>query len=245
VIGRLKLPTQIYIPSPSRGGRAFAPTEKRIHPPSAKGGGYVKPGGGLWTSTFETHGEQGWFNWCSSEQPNWLHRFGYLLEPVECRVFEIATKKDHDKFHDRYARPLPSPDFEREWKMPMGRDGLGILSCVIDWEAVLADADAVRLVNPWEMRWGGEEGGRWAHTITFYGWDCESTWWSRWLFDGKAKRISLPDVICPECHGTGWEKKPDYSAYTPGGEHLDQLSEIFERAVECPACGGSGRRPDD
>lgn len=241
MIERVKLPTQIFIPSPARGGRPFAPSEKRIHPPSVKGGGFGKPGGGLWTSTFETHGETGWFNWCSYEQPNWLHRFGYLLEPVECRVFQIATKEDHDEFHDRYARPLPSPDFEREWKMPMGRDGLGILSCLIDWEAALEDVDAVRLLRPWRMGLTSEGGGRWAHTITFYGWDCESTWWSRWLFEGKPKKIALEDVMCHECKGTGWEKEPDYSNYKPGG---DDLEKVYALAVECPACKGSGRRPD-
>lgn len=244
MIERVKLPTQIYIPSPARGGRAFAPTEKRIHPPGVKGGGFGKPGGGLWTSTFETHAETGWFNWCVSEQPNWLHRFGYLLEPVECRVIQIATKKDHDEFHDRYARPHPYERDIAEWKKPLGETGSGILSCMIDWEAVAGDADAVRLVNPWEMRWGGELEGRWSHTITFYGWDCESTWWSRWLFQGKAKRVPLEDLMCHECEGTGWEKEPDYSNYTPGGDHLEDLNKIYDLAVECPACKGSGRRPD-
>ena len=163
-----KLPTQAHVNSRK-------PSADRFEPPMSgkSGGGFGKPSGGFWTSTFDTLTEDGWVAWCRAERFRECGRSEtvevWLLEPVVCRVYEVRTKHDNLEFHQQYG-------VEWEGSQYMMYSG-------IDWLAVADDYDAVRLVNPYA------DGIRFSDIAsTFYGWDCESTLWLRWAFEDSLRK---------------------------------------------------------
>lgn len=140
-------------------------------------GEYRKPRRGLWTSTAETMYDDGWLNWCRGEHfADYDH--AWLIQPAECRVITIDGPETCDRFHARYN---VITERERAQARQYGFRASG----GIDWELVCADCDAVRLLNPYhpDIRFGNPS--------TFYTWDCESTFWFRWMFTGKPERLPL------------------------------------------------------
>jgi hypothetical protein len=125
---------------------------------------FIKPNGGLWTSTL-VDGSSAWVEWCRAEEfgePDAQH--WYVLEPdPAARVYIIDSLADLNRLIAMY----PHPDKEqRLYSRFFG---------YIDFEAVSQDYDAIHLT----------EAGQWATRYSepsLNGWDCESTVWFRWCF---------------------------------------------------------------
>lgn len=131
---------------------------------------FVKPAGGMWTSTYIAEGHtSGWINWCRDEE------FGdvdilrwFLLTPSPgARVLTIDSIADMDAMYTCYS------DYSLSY---------AYLN-MIDFEAMARDYDAMRITAR----------GQWATRLclprNLYGWDCESTCWFRWSFT-KIKEVS-------------------------------------------------------
>lgn len=164
------------------------PTEEGFIEPSHgdRAGPWVKPNGGLWTSTFDGPYGSAWCQWCIGEQfygrgisdqavDNEYVRFNvrahiYKLTPrADARIYEIGSLDDLQRLVDTYGAPSVWSNLDvAHSSMPREYP---------DWLAMAADFDGVRLT----------EGGQWATRLSMpanlYGWDCESTLWLRWCFD--------------------------------------------------------------
>lgn len=126
--------------------------------------GWVKPHGGLWTSSYLGPKRiSGWVEWCRVEVPELAKGTLWLLEPDKsARIAVIDTYSDLDQLLSKYA-------------LVGGLlDDLGIR--YLDYEAMALDFDGLHLTDR----------GQWATRLSFpfnlYGWDCESTLWFRWAF---------------------------------------------------------------
>ena len=159
---------QIFIPRPGQP----APHHKEfVDPlPPLPLRGFGKPGGGLWTSTYETSAEDGCESWCATEMPHWLSDTGYVLTPnADANVLTISGGADVADFVAAYGR---MDDYLLR----------------VDWASIVADYDGLRITNPYSPH------VRFGEVSAFYGWDCESTWWTRWVFEqeeGRAVRCML------------------------------------------------------
>jgi hypothetical protein len=121
-----------------------------------------KPQGGLWTSTKDENIVSGWYEWAHSE--------GML--PTEATTWELTPERDAvlievDSLGDLTALLERYSEGERWGRMPR-----------IDFEAMVQDGfDGMHLTDS----------GQWATRMSdpsLYGWDCESTVWFRWAFEG-------------------------------------------------------------
>lgn len=198
MIQRKKLPTQLHTGKrPLRSRFELA----RNYMSEGSRSGWMKPVGGLWTSTWETAFTEGWPSWVLGEEfhVEQLDQ-AWLLEPVECNVIELAGFDQCHEFMVRYAKQLYSLsdsglksmifdneaqlDPERPYARAHEHFDTPSMACPV-WEEVMQDADCVRLLTPyaWNVRLGPY--------LFFNGWDCESTVWLRWKFKGAAKRVSL------------------------------------------------------
>lgn len=120
------------------------------------GSALSKPAGGFWTSTWDEQTGGGWLDWCTREHFGTPPFSVWLLTPdPDARIYTITCHADLLALAQRY--PL-----RKRW--------------AVDWLAVGADWDAVRLT----------EDAHWATRLftkpDTYGWDCESTCWYRWRF---------------------------------------------------------------
>lgn len=161
--------------------------------------GFMKPVGGLWTSTWDTAFEDGWPQWCIGEEFNLDHLSeAWLLEPVECNVIELFGFDQCHDFMVRYAKELyqlPKTEL-RHWDSdPYNAYARAYehfdtpsMACPV-WTEVVKDADCVRLLTPYAMD------VRLGPYLCFNGWDCESTIWLRWRFSGAAKHVDLSKQI--------------------------------------------------
>lgn len=168
----MTLGEQIFIPRP---GQPEA-TRKEFVDPSPVKAGFGKPSGGLWTSTYDTSAELGWEWWCLTEMPHWLTDTGYLLTPcADANILTIHGEDDARLFGEKYG-----DEDKKEF-------------CIsIDWGAVASDCDGLRITNPYSP------GVRFGPVMAFYGWDCESTWWTRWVFEtdeGRPVPVEIPDPV--------------------------------------------------
>jgi hypothetical protein len=129
--------------------------------------GWMKPTGGLWTSTKLPSGSSGWINWCLGEDFAGPEFDVWELTPdPAARVFTIDSLPD---LLDLRARFSPLCDHPRDCA-PLRDIGAGV-----SWRRVAEEYDAVRLT----------EEGQWRTRMSrpsLYGWDCESTLWFRWRF---------------------------------------------------------------
>lgn len=125
---------------------------------------YVKPSGGLWTSTYDERHGSGWVQWCLDEEYS-LPKAGLwqctLLHPSPtARVYEIDTLADLKRLLRTFGENTL---------------GAGLRFGYPDFEAVAREFDAIHLTDA----------GQWATRYSepsLYGWDCESTLWLRWVF---------------------------------------------------------------
>lgn len=135
-----------------------------------------KPKGGLWTSTY-ADGTSGWLEWCEREEfekpegKSW-----WLLTPSpDAKVFSISSGQNYDALMEEFGCEL-HPDSPLDVRM---------MERTIDWEAFAKKWDGLHLT----------EGMMWRYRLKsmfLYGWDCESTCWTRWVFDSVKKLDNAP-----------------------------------------------------
>lgn len=138
---------------------------------------FVKPEGGLWTSTWDA-GKQSsaWVDWCRDEDfdQEVANRWFLLTPYANARILTIDTVADMETMYKQYPDQMPSFSFLN----------------MIDFERMAQDYDAMRVT----------ERGQWAtrlsHPRNLYGWDCESTCWFRWSFS-QVKEIAVPVLEAP------------------------------------------------
>lgn len=201
MIQRKTLPTQLHTGKrPTK--RGFEVAHNYAH--EGRHSGYMKPVGGLWTTTWDTAFSEGWPGWVLAEDfhVEQLDK-AWLLEPVECNVIELAGFDQCHEFMVRYAKQLYSFDSglrssiidteatydpERPYGRAYEHFDTPSMACPV-WEEVMQDADCVRLLTPYAFN------VRLGPYLFFNTWDCESTIWLRWNFSGAARRVDLTTQI--------------------------------------------------
>lgn len=129
---------------------------------------------GLWTSTWlGPEAVSDWVRWCVSEQFSGPAFDVWLLHPdAEARLWEIDTADDLDELLAKYGRAGP-----------YSFGDIGMFPFV-DFDAFAADGYVgVHLTEAgqWRTRGIGYD-DRPMSAANLYGWDCESTLWTRWAF---------------------------------------------------------------
>jgi hypothetical protein len=126
---------------------------------------FVKPEGGLWTSTLLPKSGSDWVEWCAIEDFDAPYeKIWHVLKPLPARILVIDSLADLEavlpKYSVKLALSLRYPDFEK-----------------------LATAwDAIHLTSR------GQVETRLSYPDNLYGWDSESTLWFRWCFD-EVRRV--------------------------------------------------------
>lgn len=139
------------------------PQEHLWHP--VRNINFVKPTGGLWTSTFLPDGSSDWIRWCISEEflnPDTMGK--WILTPAKgARIFTVNQPDDIAFLCNGQAtyNAFATPDFE----------------------ALAQDWDGIHLTKDGQYR------TRFSMPFSFYGWDCESTLWLNWAFDDVKPRM--------------------------------------------------------
>jgi hypothetical protein len=136
------------------------PSEEMMEPVGPQE--HLKPTGGLWTSPHDS--VYGWKEWCQAERMDWLgHRWLLDVKP-DVKLLVIDSMDDLDAAWERYPHEGPSY---------IGR--------TLDFEAIAKEYDGVWLTadGQWKTR-HPPLGSGWL--LGFYGWDCETIWWTRWSF---------------------------------------------------------------
>ena len=135
---------------------------------------FVKPEGGLWTSTYTPDKKfpSAWVEWCVHEMQEWLEdvNFFLLIPRDDANVYVIDSYKDLKHLYKRFGI---SSEF-----------GFTIM----DWEEIAKEYDAVMLTEE------GEISTRFSTPLSLHGWDCESTLWFRDVFE-SVKRIEIQILI--------------------------------------------------
>lgn len=145
-----------------------------------------KPDGGLWTSS-HTPDDDWLSDWHCALEKNALVKLGahdqegrrsWLLMPVtDARVLAIETLEQAQAFTLEYRLgrvPLPNAR------------GMRLATVELtDWQRVGRNYDGVHLTGDAadEIAWDIMHG---ALDTAFHAWNCESTLWFRWIFDGEA-----------------------------------------------------------
>ena len=153
-------------------GRSGQPLEKeRLRPirPRYPGRTFVKPFGGLWTSTYHERFGGGWVQWCINEEwecpDDGVFRNLWLAYPrADANVYVIDSLDDLVALNERFGAPAYP-----EWKS-------SFMEAYPDWLKVAEHYDGVNLTDR----------GQWQTRLAepnLYGWDCESTLWFRWCFE--------------------------------------------------------------
>lgn len=152
---------------------------------------WVKPDGGLWTSTWDPEYGSGWIDWCLAESFAGPSFNVWLLTPdPAARLYEVATLDDLERLVEQYPGETGRLGGTREYP---------------SWTAVAEDYDGVHLTDD------GQWATRMSHPVNLYGWDCECTLWFRWKFTGVRLHGAwhAPTAPCDEgetcwrCGGSG------------------------------------------
>lgn len=151
------------------------PTPERIDP--VTNARIMKPEGGLWTSSLKANGDGpptcGWIEWMNAER--WF-RHGedaraWVLQPdPDATVYRIDSPTD--------LQALVS-EFPAESDVPR------ILDPKLDYEAVAEVYAGIWLTAQ------GQRLTRFSQP-SLYGWDCESTLWFGWHFEGEPVELDAP-----------------------------------------------------
>jgi len=148
---------QIYVCKGRPNPRSFDPIRNRMD--------FVKPKGGLWTSTYHPKFISAWVFFCKTEYPEPLQGASLWQMTVkeDAKVYTIDTLEDLLK--------LDEMGLLKDSAMPGGK--------VIDFEKAAEVFDGIRLTDAGVENTGAAD----FHIPTLYGWDVESTLWFRWVFD--------------------------------------------------------------
>ena len=141
--------------------RATPPTAADLEPIV---NGYIKPDGGLWTSTYlDAVRISGWAEWCRGEAFGPARAHTWILTPHRtARVAVVDSLADLDVLTRLFPAVRRSYDFHPS----------------LDFATLAQVFDGLRLTDA----------GQWATRLTghgepsLYGWDCECVLWFRWTF---------------------------------------------------------------
>lgn len=136
------------------------PSPERMEPVR---NGWLKPYGGLWTSTLVNDTESAWVRWCREYMRSAIYgRARYALEvDPRARIYTIDSLDDLVRLYEQgYAIPFAP--------------GVSVYS--LDFERLAQLYDGLHLTAR------GERETRMSYPHTLYGWDVESTVWFRWVF---------------------------------------------------------------
>lgn len=159
----VQLPPQLFVGSMVELDK-IKPIKNRPH-------GFVKPEGGLWTSTYDPDCGSDWVQWNLGERytgeireeegANKIYYDCCLLYPREA---DICIVDDFEDLEDIF------------YNYPFRSKGSFGMPEYIDYEALAQDFDAMHLT------FRGQRETRMTHPLSLYGWDCESTIWFRDCF---------------------------------------------------------------
>lgn len=129
---------------------------------------FVKPKGGLWTSTYLNEFGSSWVQFClSGYQIAISNKKPFLLTPSkDTRIYVVNSYNDLVYLMENYKQCHPSSD---SYQQPTTH--------FIDFEEISLDYDAIHLTDEgqWETRL--------SQPHNLYGWDVECTLWLNWSFD--------------------------------------------------------------
>lgn len=147
---------QLYVGEERPSLELFKPIENRD---------FVKPSGGLWTSTYDSRYGSAWVEWCKQE------RFGFgengyfpswIVHPVAVSSLLVIDSYEDLEGAAKYYRRKDRPQ-------------IGSMTS-LNFEEMAKDFDGMRLTAK------GQAETRLTMPESLYGWDCESTVWFRWAF---------------------------------------------------------------
>lgn len=126
---------------------------------------FIKPNGGIWTSSYNEEYGSDWIRWMHNEQfYNNGYEDIYLLKPRDdAKIYTIDSYEDLKALVDKYP-PI-----------------VHMLGTFLDFEAISNDYDGIHLTAK------GESATRLTSGISLYGWDVECTLWFRWCFESVEK----------------------------------------------------------
>lgn len=117
--------------------------------------GWIKPDGGLWTSSLISDRTSEWTMFCEAESFRLHHTVRYVLvAAADARIFTIDSLDDLLYLYSRFGMGI-----SKMWE-------LGAL----DFEAMSKHYDILHLTSEGQVR------TRFS-TPSLYGWDCESSLW--------------------------------------------------------------------
>lgn len=120
---------------------------------------FMKPIGGLWTSTFLPDGTSDWSRWCVDNDFLDVNAIGkWLLTPSPNAILYIVENPED------IAAICKGQSQRFSFATP-------------DFEELMTRYDGITLTKQ------GQRNTRFSMPHSFYGWDCESTIWFRWMFD--------------------------------------------------------------
>lgn len=163
----MKLHTQLFMGKEK-------PTKNKLM--DVKNQSFVKPSGGLWTSTYEEKKGSDWTSFCENNHFKDIkkHNF-YLLEPEkDIKIYTIDKYNDLASLMENYK--------ENDFDNPFGH--FSFLRPFLDFEKISQDYDGIHLTSR------GQFETRMSRPESLYGWDVESTLWFRWCFS-EVKQIEL------------------------------------------------------
>ena len=149
--------------------------DPKLIAPIANVRNFIKPDGGLWTSTYlGLPAISEWVCWARAEEPAWARGGLYLLEPAaDSRIYTIDEYADLAHLMSRY--PSPSRNLDPDFML-----------ATPDFERMALDYDALHLSV------SGQQATQWGDHYKLI-WDCESTLWFRWSFSKVQKLMDVSE----------------------------------------------------
>lgn len=164
----MKLSPQLFV--------GKAPSRSLVDP--IKNTMWIKPDGGIWTSSFNPEIGSSWVEFCRAEKYRHSRvRSWWKLYPRPARIYVVDSVASLNRLCERF--PL-----RRSVAKVRGRTVRMIEEIVykaIDFEAMAKKYDAMHLTEK------GQHETRFSRPHSLYTWDVESTLWFRWSFSRVRK----------------------------------------------------------
>lgn len=145
------------------------PVLSKEHFDSIQNRGFVKPNGGLWSSTFKVNGEylSGWDEFCKEDFNKGLNPYKILFDiSPEARIYTIDSQRDLKKLILKYG-------YHDDGSIKFFKDaGIEPFALYPNFENIQKDYDVIHLTEKgqWETRMPRED-----RAYNLYGWDVESS----------------------------------------------------------------------
>lgn len=175
---------------------------------------FVKPYGGLWTSTYDMEFKSRWVQFCETdatilapESGEWA---GYLITPRrDARIITIDTYEDLERLTAKY----PFDPYHGALPGFMNNQYL-------DFESIAKEYDGIHLTHAGQWR------TRLSNPLNLYGWDVESTLWFRDCFH-KMMPIRFKSSITKQKHA---KLVDDMNNFT-SRENMEKVNTEFEKLL--------------